>query len=111
MFKTEMNSLNNATGRLRRLMGDNLLAVMAFGSRVRGDFGGDSDFDVLVVVKKRTFKTIDTINGVFYDEEEKAAVPFSVVIKAESSFNKEKKYNTSFYKNLKKEGLVLYGTP
>ncbi len=109
MFSFEKKSINRATTKLKALLGSNLIAVTAFGSRVRGDFSVDSDFDILVVVRKRTYDIIDTINDVFSDEEEKAGVPFSVVIKEIESFNKERNFNTTFYRNIKKEGIVLHG--
>ena len=109
MFKDEKEALKRATKKLERLMGDNLLTVLAFGSRVRGDFSGDSDFDVLVVVRKRTFQIIDEVNGAFYAEEEKTGIPFSVIVKTEGAFEKERKHDTAFYRNMKEEGFLLYG--
>lgn len=53
MYKIEEKSLSRALKKLRRLFGENLILLAAFGSRVRGDFTGESDLDVLVVVKKR----------------------------------------------------------
>jgi predicted nucleotidyltransferase len=55
MFSFEKDAIKRATESLKAVLGDNLVAVVAFGSRVRGDFNEGSDFDILVVVKKRTF--------------------------------------------------------
>ncbi|MBM4136487.1 MAG: nucleotidyltransferase domain-containing protein [Nitrospira sp.] len=109
MFSFEKNAIKRATERLREVLGDNLIAVAAFGSRIRGDFSQGSDFDILVVVKKRTFDVIDTINDVFIHEEEATGIPFSTVVKGIDSIEKEKAYNTPFYRNIQKEGIVLYG--
>jgi predicted nucleotidyltransferase len=109
MFLTEKESLKRAVKRLKKISGENLVTVVAFGSRVRGTFSGESDFDILVIVHKRTSQLIDTINEVFIKEEDKTGIPYSVVIKTDESFEKEKQYNTTFYRNIKKEGVLLYG--
>lgn len=51
MFNTEKESLIRVTSELKKTLKERLKAVIAFGSRVRGDFHGESDFDVLVVVE------------------------------------------------------------
>ena len=111
MFSFEKEAITRATKRLEEVLGDNLITVAAFGSRIRGDFVQESDLDVLVVVRNRTFKIIDTINDIFGEEENKTGIPFSVVVKGLDSYEKEKSYNTTFYRNIKKEGLVLHGRP
>lgn len=109
VFSIEKEAIGRATKRLRDLLGENLVAVIAFGSRVRGDFTGESDFDILVVVKKRDFYVIDTVNDLFGEEEEKTGIPFSAVIKTLDVYEKEGVYNTTFYRNLRKEGVTFYG--
>ena len=110
MFSFEKKAVKRATEKLKKLLGDNLLTVLVFGSRVRGDFSAESDFDILVVVKKRTFGIIDTINEVLSEEENKTGIPFSVVVKGMESFERERRHNTSFYRNIKREGIVLHGS-
>lgn len=109
MLSIEEKAIERAREELKRLLGDNLVALVAFGSRVRGDFTGDSDFDILVVVKQRSFKTIGTINSVFAKEEDRTFTPFSVVVKTLDSFEKERAHNTTFYRNIKREGVAFYG--
>ncbi len=82
--------------------------MVAFGSRVRGDFRGDSDLDVLVVVDSPSVEDEAGIISVFVKEEEATGVPFEVVIKSLEAYNKEQRYNTAFYRNLLKEGEVFY---
>ena len=109
MFSLEKDSINRATQKLRDTLKDNLITVIAFGSRVRGDFTGESDFDILVVVRKRDVKIIDIVNEVFGEEEDNTGIPFSAVIKTLDTYEKERAYNTTFYRNLKKEGVTFYG--
>lgn len=110
MFSFEKKAVKRITEKLKKLLGDNLLTILVFGSRVRGDFSAESDFDILVVVKKRTFGVIDAVNEVLSEEESKTGIPFSVVVKGMESFERERQYNTSFYRNIKREGIVLHGS-
>jgi uncharacterized protein len=110
MISIEKKSLHEITTKLVKLLGDDLKVVVAFGSKIRGNSVQDSDFDILVVIKQRTFSVIDTINALFLQEEKNTGIPFSVVIKSQDTFLKEKTFNTPFYRNIKNEGLLLYGT-
>ena len=109
MFTIEKEAIRRATERLRADLGENLLSVIAFGSRVRGNFCGESDFDVLIIVRKRDFEVIEKVVKVFDEEEERTNIPFSPVIKPLDIFQKEGTYKTTFYRNIKKEGVVFYG--
>ncbi|RMG69441.1 MAG: nucleotidyltransferase domain-containing protein, partial [Nitrospirae bacterium] len=51
MLRTEIEGLEILSERLKTALGTNIRAIVAFGSRVRGDFNWESDFDVLVVVE------------------------------------------------------------
>lgn len=51
MFEAEKKALKRIVKSLQVSLGDELQTVIAFGSRIRGDFRADSDFDVLIVVK------------------------------------------------------------
>lgn len=109
MLAIEELSLSRAVENLRKEMGDNLVLVIAFGSRVRGDFHGESDFDVLVVVKKRNFEVLEKVIEIFMEEEERTGVPFSVILRDEENFEKEKTLMTGFFINILREGKVIYG--
>jgi len=109
MFTIERDAINRATKRLQEVLGDNLITVIAFGSRVSGDFSDESDLDILVVVKERDFGVIEKVVEIFGEEEDKTNISFSPVIKSLEVFKKEKAYNTTFYRNIKKEGVAFYG--
>ena len=51
LTQSERAGLAAFIGRLRHCYGDDLLRVVLFGSKARGDFDDESDLDVLVVVR------------------------------------------------------------
>mgnify|MGYP000033855400 CR=1 FL=1 len=69
LFTIEKEAIRRATERLREVLGENLVAVVAFGSRVRGDFHGESDLDVLIIVRNRNFEVIEEVVKIFDEEE------------------------------------------
>jgi len=90
MFSEEKKALKKITDKLIKALGVELISVIAFGSTVRGDFRGDSDFDVLVIVRERNRNTVDKILSIFNEEEIETGIPFSPVVKTKELFAKEK---------------------
>lgn len=109
MFSNEKRALKRIATLLRKTLKNEVITVVAFGSRVRGDFTEESDFDVLVVVKNRNSDILNKIVEIFYKEELKTGIPLSPIVKSQEIFDKEKEFNTAFFRNIKKEGKLLYG--
>jgi predicted nucleotidyltransferase len=107
MFAHEKKALKHITEKLKKRFSNRIISVYAFGSRVRGDHGEWSDFDVLVVVKNREPQIEYEIISIFVDEETESGLFFSPVIKDIRAFEMEKKYHTPFYKNIMKEGVLF----
>ena len=107
MLTHEETALRRISERLHRVYPDEIVAVYAFGSRVRGDHDAWSDFDVLVVVKGRNTKMERGIIDIFVEEESSAGLSFTPVIKDLSAFEMEKRYHSPFYESLITEGVLL----
>jgi predicted nucleotidyltransferase len=107
MYEYEKSALNQITEKLRHQFPDRITAVYAFGSRVRGDHGEWSDFDVLVVVKNRDPHIENEIMTIFVEEELQSGIMFAPVIKDMKSFEGEKTLNTPFYENITREGVAF----
>jgi len=107
MFKHEREILASLSDLLRDRFGEDIQSVYAFGSRVRGDNDGLSDFDLLVVVKDRTPEKEKNIIGAIVDFEMERDMSFTPVLKDAGSFALEKKFNAPFYRNIAREGVLL----
>lgn len=85
-----------------------VLKVVVFGSRVRGDFTGDSDMDVLVVISKTDLALMNDVIHVLSELEFKYDVPISPTIYTEKEYDINRKMGSPFIKNVEREGIVLY---
>jgi predicted nucleotidyltransferase len=107
MYTYERNILSKIIGNLRERFAERIVAVYAFGSKVRGDNGEWSDFDVLIVVSNRDPLIEDEIMNTFVEEELKSGLMFTPLIKDQRAFDSEKNLKTPFYENIIHEGLGL----
>jgi len=107
MFSFIRNRLEEIGHRLRERYPERVVAVYAFGSRVRGDHKEWSDIDLLVIVRKKDPQIEKEIINLIIEEEMKGGLLFSPVIKDLIAFEQEKRFNTPFYENIKKEGIEL----
>ena len=104
--KKEKKALKELVDRLKKVYKDNLVKVILYGSKARGDYREDSDIDILVVLKKykrwdREFKRIfKIVNEICY----KYDLLISYVVKLEDDFNKEM---SPLLLNVRREGIVL----
>ena len=85
-------------------------AIILFGSRSRGDYKEDSDYDLLIVKDKINNKT--KLIGDLYVELFKKRVNMAIDILAVEKENYIQNKNTIglVYKEIHKEGKVVYGT-
>lgn len=87
---------------------ERILRAILFGSRARGDFRGDSDFDVLVIVDQKTMELKDKIIDIFYSYELATDISFSLMIRSREEVEFNKKLGSPFFKTIEKEGIVFY---
>jgi predicted nucleotidyltransferase len=105
--------ITSASREIANRLGENLLSVYLFGSRIRGDHTEDSDLDVLVIVKTKDIETANAIIEVMSEIDREVDYLFvtGVLIKEERHILQEKALNTGFYRNVSEEGVCVYGTP
>jgi uncharacterized protein len=106
MFKKEKDILIAMAGEFssdRRI-----LKVIVFGSRVRGDYRGDSDFDLLVLVDKKSRDIKDKILGIVYSYELQADISFAIKILSLEEMEYNKRLGSPFLENIEREGITIY---
>ncbi len=83
--------------------------VIAFGSRVRGRGGQDSDLDLLILVDRKTpeleSKIEDIAYQVMWDHDFKPII--SIKVFTEDGYHNFLSEGYSFYKNIEREGVSL----
>jgi predicted nucleotidyltransferase len=106
MFKKEKAILQAIVEKLS--VDVRILKIIAYGSRVRGDYRGDSDLDVLVIVDKKDKKIKDKILNIFYSYELETDLSFSVTIFSLEELEFNERLGSPFIQSVKKEGIIFY---
>ncbi len=95
---------------LRKIYGDHLQKIILYGSRARGDFRDDSDYDILVLTDLEESLQKEYQKRLFYMTYD-FSLDHDVDIKPIAKEEKFFKYwavNYPFYRNIQQEGVVLY---
>jgi predicted nucleotidyltransferase len=61
MSKEERYAIERFGKSIRSRLGESVVRMSVFGSKVRGDDKETSDIDILVIVKKRSLRVMDEI--------------------------------------------------
>lgn len=110
MFLKEIKALDNIAEEIdaSSLFAGRVEEIVVFGSRVRGDYNGESDLDVLVIVRDKDIKTETAIIKYFGTKEDQTGIPFAPVIKDRKVFDNERLYRTGFARAIEEEGVIIY---
>ena len=103
------NIMQQFASSLRKFLGNTLDSVIVYGSYARGDYGDNSDMDIMVLTEltdDRIIQIEDEIFDAAYDIELEYGVPISVNIKNEKHF-KNWVNSLPYYSNIQKEGIII----
>lgn len=82
--------------------------VILYGSRARQDALPDSDYDLLVITEgPATLEMEDLFRRSIYPIELETAAVLTVILVARADWNSSLYDSMPFYKNIKREGIVL----
>ena len=85
-----------------------VVKVIAYGSRVRGDFHGDSDLDLMVIVERKDSDLKEKILDLVYDYELSADLSISLSIFSLEEVEINNKLDSPFMKDVLESGKVIY---
>ncbi|MDE3056819.1 MAG: nucleotidyltransferase domain-containing protein, partial [Bacteroidota bacterium] len=99
-------ALHTITKGLRKI--PQVRKVVIFGSRVRGDFHGSSDLDVMIIIDQMDIEVKDKVIHILHEAELEYDVPLSPVLYTAHEYEMNKKLGSPFFERVEKEGIVLY---
>ena len=105
--KTERKVISSFVKELRDRLGNDIVTIRLFGSKVKGDFHEDSDIDIFILVKQKTAEIEDTIAGIEVDYDIEYGLFLSPVLYSLFEYEKNKELGSFFFENVEKEGIVL----
>ena len=91
--------------RLYETLGDNLERIILFGSRARGDAHKDSDYDVLLLVKKRSRELENQVNDIAYEMLDRFGKLVNIFNSEVVVYEKSK--IDPLFLNIRREGVLL----
>ena len=90
------------------VMQDNLIRILIYGSKARGDYNSDSDTDIFVLVKKISGEERQKIYETVLDLELEYDPRISLVIYSEYEYRKNVEMRSFFIENIEREGLEVW---
>jgi len=90
---------------LQQSLGDRLVELRLFGSHARGDSDEGSDYDVLVIVDRRTHDIRETILDADVEMMNRYEKLFAALIYDESEWQKARNFPHAW--NIEREGIVI----
>lgn len=84
-----------------------LIRVVVFGSKVRGDATRESDVDVLVVIHSEGWRLGDEIRSLGYALELEHGVVLSIQVMSERHYEELRLFGSQFFKAVEREGVSV----
>jgi predicted nucleotidyltransferase len=107
LSKREQEAVQSFVKELRERLGNVIISVRLFGSKVRGDFKEDSDVDIFILVKKKTPAIVDIVGDLAADYIYEYDIPLSTVLYDLFEYSKNKELGSFFVENVEKQGIAL----
>jgi predicted nucleotidyltransferase len=107
LTKNEKLALGELKKELKKKLGNNLVKMILYGSKARGDAKLSSDVDVLIVVKRKGERTINAILDAEMNTNFKRGTMISTITYPIKEYNYYKSIPTIFMQIIDDEGIAL----
>lgn len=108
LSEQEKAALAEFIGQMQERYPNEIVQVILFGSKTRGDFDEESDLDLLIVVKSDDWRLHRQIGHLAIEPMLKYDAVISTLTINQERYRKLKKHSTSLYQNLQAEGINLW---
>lgn len=102
--------LDQYVNHIKNIFGNQLYQIILYGSYAKGNFGHDSDVDIMILLNQTVESSLEqeeSLAQLSFDYQIDHNIDISPVVKSKDIFN-EWKDTHPFYNNISKEGVVLY---
>ena len=111
MPQSMQNLIQQYISEIKKIYGSHLQRIILYGSYARGDFGPDSDIDIMILLDISDLELkaySQELSYMTYDFNLDNDLDIKPIVKSEAHFRKWVE-NYPFYANIHKEGVILYG--
>jgi len=107
LSRAERRVVRSFAEELRNRLGDEIVKIILFGSRIRGDFGKESDIDIFILLREKTPDIRDKVGDLTADYIFDHDIPLSPVLYDLYEYQQNKELGSFFFENVEKEGISL----
>jgi len=107
LSKTEQYAVDMFVQKIKALLGDNLVEMKIFGSKIRGDYDKNSDIDILIVLHNKNWKLSHKITEIATEIDLRCDCEISPVIYSYFERGKNQRMQTLFSQIIQEEGIPL----
>jgi predicted nucleotidyltransferase len=92
---------------VRKALGKDLVGVTLFGSKVRGDWGPESDIDMLVLLRIKDYKAEGRVFDILTDVKLATDAYLAPIVYTRREYERSRRLGSPFIANVEKEGIPL----
>ncbi len=108
LAENERRALDTFVARLQTEHADQIVRVVLFGSKARGDFGAESDLDVFVLTLSDDWRLHDQVITLSSPISIQYSTLISPKVIGPSLYRKMRGLRSFFLENVRKEGVILW---
>jgi predicted nucleotidyltransferase len=107
LTQREKNIINEFKSKVAEAYPDEVINIIVFGSKARGDASEESDIDILVVSMSDDWQMADRIRDIGYYLELENNLVLSIQVVSQGHIGHLKRIHSQFIRNVEREGIIL----